>query len=244
MLGLGLHIVIAVLFAIHALRTGREMYWLFILFMFPLLGSIVYAVAVWLPDVRQSRGARRMLSRVGEALDPGRELREAQDAFELSPTVQNRLRLADAWLADGKAEQAAPLYAACLQGLYRDDADITIRYAKALLEAGQGAAARSTLESLIAQQPDLRSPAGHLVYARAVAACGDRAQARHEFDAVLAQSDAFEPRAIYADLLAEWGEPQAAQALAQEALRHLKRMPKHTRELEAQWIERLRRHAG
>ena len=39
--GLGLHILIAIFFAIHAIRTGREMYWLLILFMFPLLGSIV-----------------------------------------------------------------------------------------------------------------------------------------------------------------------------------------------------------
>ena len=43
--GLGLHFLIALFFAIHALRNGRQMYWLLILFSFPLLGSLAYFVA-------------------------------------------------------------------------------------------------------------------------------------------------------------------------------------------------------
>lgn len=38
--GIGLHILIALFFAIHAVRTGRELDWLFILFRLPLLGAI------------------------------------------------------------------------------------------------------------------------------------------------------------------------------------------------------------
>ena len=57
-LGLGLHVIVAVFFAIHAVRTGRELYWLIILFMFPLLGSIVYFAVVVLPDTRLRSGAR------------------------------------------------------------------------------------------------------------------------------------------------------------------------------------------
>ena len=49
-LGLGLHILVALFFAVHAVRTGRQMYWLLILFSFPLLGSLVYFAAVFLPQ--------------------------------------------------------------------------------------------------------------------------------------------------------------------------------------------------
>lgn len=243
-LGLGLHIIIAVIFAIHALRTGREMYWLFILFMFPLLGSIVYAAVVFVPEMRQSRGARRVVRKVRETLDPGRELREARDAFDLSPTVQNRLRLADALLADNKPAEAVPLYSACLNGLYQNDADITIRHARALLESDQPEAAKAALEVLIASQPDLRSPEGHLLYARAVAGCGDRERARHEFDTLIEYSAAFEVRARYAELLAEWGDADAAQKLSRDALRHVDRLSRHSAELNAPWIKMLRRHAA
>ncbi len=237
-----IHIAVALLFAVHALRTGREMYWLFILFMFPLLGSIVYAVVIWLPEMRHSIGTRRVVRRVRETLDPGRELRQAQDDFDLTPTVQNRLRLADALAANGSHAEAAQLYSECLKGLYRNDADIEIRYSRALLECGKPDVARGVLEMLIAREPELRSPEGHLLYARAVTACGSRDQARHEFDTLIGYSASLEARARYADALAQWGETDAARALADEALKHVDRMPKHALEFNAAWIKALRRY--
>ncbi len=100
--GLGLHILIAIFFAIHAIRTGREMYWLLILFMFPLLGSIVYFAAVFLPRSRLQHGARRAGAAIRKSLDPGRELRDAQEAFDLAPAAHNQMRLAAALLDAGK----------------------------------------------------------------------------------------------------------------------------------------------
>ena len=243
-LGISLHIIIAILFAIHAIRTRQEMYWLLVLFLFPLIGSIVYGVAVWLPSVRDSRGGRRALRALREQIDPGRELRQAREAFELSSTVQNRLRLADALLAAGQPGEALPLYRECLQGLYRNDPDITVRHARALLESGQAGEARRELDALISSQPDYRSREGHLLYARAVAACGDKDAARHEFDALLGYWASLEPRAWYAETLSGWGETGAARKIAEEALQPVKHMPRHARELNDEWVRRLRRQAG
>ena len=55
-LGLGLHVIVALFFAIHAMRSGQQMYWLIILFSFPLLGSVVYFVAIYLPSSRLEAG--------------------------------------------------------------------------------------------------------------------------------------------------------------------------------------------
>ncbi|AEG69672.1 conserved transmembrane protein of unknown function [Ralstonia solanacearum Po82] len=41
-LGIGFHVIVALFFAVHAVRTHQSMYWLFILFAFPLLGSVAY----------------------------------------------------------------------------------------------------------------------------------------------------------------------------------------------------------
>ena len=54
-----LHIVVAVFFAVHALRTGRNMFWLLVLLMFPFLGSVVYFFAEFLPELRHSHTGRR-----------------------------------------------------------------------------------------------------------------------------------------------------------------------------------------
>lgn len=238
--GLGLHIIIAVFFAIHALRNGREMYWLFILFMFPLLGSIVYAAVVFVPEMRNSRGARRIVKGIAQTLNPGAELRAAQAEFDLSSTVANRLRLADALNAAGRPAEALPLYRDCLRGVYKDDPMIEVKLAGALLDSGEAAQARELLEALIRREPDFRSPDGHLIYARAVAASGDRAKAKEEFDALLKSSAALDVRAHYAELLLAWGDADAARALSEDALRHVHRMSPHAKQINDPWIRRLR----
>jgi len=100
--GLGLHFFVAVFFAVHALRSGQQLYWLIILFSFPLLGSIVYFLAVYLPDSRLERGARKVVAAAAKTLNPTRELKEAHAAFEYTPTAQNQMRLAAAYLEAGQ----------------------------------------------------------------------------------------------------------------------------------------------
>ncbi len=126
-LGIGLHLLIAICCAVHAIRSGQDRYWLFILFMFPLLGSLVYAIAILLPEFSQSRGARRAVRGLRQAIDPTRELRTAQGAYSDSPTVENILRLADALTESGQARQAVPFYQSALTGIYAQDPKIEVR---------------------------------------------------------------------------------------------------------------------
>ncbi|MBW8312877.1 MAG: tetratricopeptide repeat protein [Rhizobium sp.] len=240
-LGIGLHVIVAVLFAIHAVRNGQPMYWLLILFMFPLLGSVVYGVAVWLPEFRHSRSARRATSAVRRLIDPDRELREATDAHAQAATVQNQLRLADALFAKGRALEALPLYRSASSGLYANDPDIQARLAHALLEAGEATAARELLDRLIAANPDYRSPQAHLTYARAVAAQGDHAKAREEFDVLVNYFPGLEASARYAQCLRDWGEAEAGAALVEKALARARRLPAHSRDLDREWIARLQK---
>ena len=94
--GLGLHFLVALFFAVHALKTGRQMYWLIILFSFPLLGSAVYFFAEYMPASKLNRGVKQVTNIAVSLLDPTRELRDSRQAFDLTPTVQNRMRLAAA----------------------------------------------------------------------------------------------------------------------------------------------------
>lgn len=240
-LGLGLHVVVAILFAVHALRTGQERYWLLVLFVFPLLGSVIYALAVFLPAMSNSRSGRRVVRGLRETLDPGRELREAESAFEHSATIANRMRVADALQGVGRHEEAIATYRDALKGVHSDDPDIQVKLARALLDNGQAEAACSLLESLISQHPDYKSPEGHLIYARALAAGGNRAKAREEFEALIAYFAGIEPRARYVSILRDWGEDEAADALVEESLRHIKHMPAGSRRLNEEWIRALKR---
>lgn len=242
-MGLGLHVVIALCFAVHVVRTGQDRYWLMVLFMFPLLGSLVYAVAIWLPDMRYTREGRALTRGVKRLIDPGRELRQAQDAFDTVATVDHRLRLADALLAHDRAADAVEHYRASLTGLYRDDPGIQVQLAQALLESGEPTQARVLLDELIRRKPDFRSPQGHLVYARAVAAEGDRAKAREEFETLIGYCSGFDPHVHYAQALIGWDEGERAQALCERALKEARRLPAYARRMNKPALDRLKRLA-
>ena len=239
--GLGLHVIVAIYFAMHANRTGQDRYWMFILFAFPLLGSLVYAITVWLPDVRHTPQGQMVARGVRQLLDPTRELREAQEALEVSATPANRLRLADALLGAGRASEAVVQYQAVLNGIYADDPQVRIHLARALVEAGQPMEARVLLDKLIAEQPKLKSPEGHLIYARAVAALGDRDRAREEFESLVGYYAGLEARARYAEVLLAWREGERLAALLAETQKIAKRMPGGAREINKEWIARLKK---
>jgi hypothetical protein len=239
--GLGLHVLVAIYFASHVLRTGQDRYWLMILFAFPLLGSLVYFLMVWLPDARRSTQGQMVARGVQKLLDPSRELRAAQEALEVAATPANRLRLADALLAMGRASEAVVQYQAVLSGLYADDPLVRIHLARALVEAGNPQEARVLLDRLIADMPKLKSAEGHLIYARAVAALGDRARAREEFESLVAYFAGLEARARYAEVLLAWGDTARLLALVTETNKIVKRMPAAARDLNREWIARLKK---
>lgn len=240
-LGVGLHVIIAVLLAVHVLRTGQERYWLLVLFLAPLFGSLVYALVVFIPDLGRSRSGRKVVRGLRDTLNPGRELRDAQLELEHSPTIANRERLADALQAEQRHADAVQAYREALGGLNSDDADLQVKLARALLDNGQAAEARGLLDALQVQQPDFRSSDGRLIHARAVAAAGDRDQARREFDSLLGSFAGMEARARYAAILNEWGEHAAAKSLVEQSLQHVERMPAGSRKLNKQWIRELKR---
>ncbi len=237
--GLGLHVIVALFFAIHAVRTGQQMYWLMILFAFPLLGSVVYFFAIYLPDSRLQHGARKAVAAVGRAMDPGRELREAREAFNFTPTAQNQMRLAAALLEAGDAKEAAANYEACLKGPFASDAEIKFAASRAFMESGQAARAVAHLREVRAAEPGFRAEQLSLLLARSLASEGQQAQAGAEFAAAEARFGSFEAKAEYAMWALAQGDKPLAERLLAELDDTLRRWSSATRELQSPMLKRL-----
>jgi hypothetical protein len=196
--GLGLHILLALLCAVHVVRSGQQLYWLFILFAFPLLGSLVYLFMVYLPNSRIERSALKAVSAAARALDPGKDVRLARVDFDETPTAQNQMRLAAALLEAGEAEEAAGLYAAALKGPFASDADLRFGAAKAFVECQRYADALRYLEELRRDRPEYRPDGVALLVARCYAGTSRTAEARVEFERAVDRFGTFEARAEYA----------------------------------------------
>ncbi|NVM77238.1 hypothetical protein FHW83_003044 [Duganella sp. SG902] len=237
--GVGLHVLVAIFFAIHAIRSGQQLYWVVILFLFPGLGSIVYFFAIYLPNSKIQHGARKAVTVAAKTLDPGRELREAREAYEFTPTAQNQMRLASALLAAGNAEEAASTYEACLQGPFAGDLEIRYGAAQATLASGRAAAAVSHLQTIRASDEKFRPEQVSLLLAQALAAAGRNEDARAEFEYALSRHNSFTVQAEFAIWAAGVGDADKANQLYAELQRTMDRWARHTRDLNQQLVRRL-----
>lgn len=237
--GVGLHLLVALFFAVHVVRSGQPIFWLFVLFSFPLLGSIVYFVAIWLPSSRLQHGARKVVSVAAKSLDPTRELREAREAFDYTPTAQNRMRLAAALLDDGQAAEAAGHYEGCLQGPFASDPEIRFAAARALLAAGRASDAVAHLDAIRGINATFRVEQVGLLRAQALAAVGRADDARAEYEALVARFGSFTSYAEYAIWAVTSGDQALAARLRADADRTMARWDRHTRELNRPLIRRL-----
>ena len=238
-IGLGLHFAIAIVCAIHALRTGRQMYWLLILFSFPLLGSLVYFVVEYLPQSRLERRGRIAARAVHKRLDPEREVREARHAFDLTPTAHHRIRLATALLDAGQAAEAVQQYDACLNGPFAGDKEVILGAARANAAAGQPAAAVALLAPLQEKHPDFRAEEVGLELGRAYAASGRHEDAGAQLNTVVERFGGIEARVE----LALWALANGQEAVAQRELKEIaharKHMTKYTLDLYRNLFRRL-----
>jgi hypothetical protein len=226
-----LHILVALYFAVHAIRNGRPMYWLLILFSFPLLGSVVYFFAEYLPSSKMERGVKQVSTVALKLLDPSRELREARQAFELTPTVQNRMRLAAALDGAGEYAEAVEQFDACLNGPFAGDAEVCFGAAKAKFHNQQPHLAIPILQDLRSKNSNFRPEELSVLLAQSHAAAGDNTSAEQEFIYAADHFGSAETRVLYAIWAAGAGRLEKAKELRATLDKDWQHWNKHTRGL-------------
>lgn len=208
--GIGLHILIASVFAIHALRTKQSLIWLLVLYAFPVVGSIVYAVMVTFPKSKLGRGTHQTLEAVVRTIDPDKELREARAAFDATPIPINQIRLAHALLESGNTKEAAFHYESCLRGTATGDPDIGLYAAHAFLEYGRADRALPYLQAIRGTYPHFNTEQIAMLMARALSAVGRKEDARTEFTSAIHRFGTFQVKAEYAIWAIQMGDSATA----------------------------------
>lgn len=236
-----LSLILQVACCVHVVRTGRPLYWIFILLFFSYLAVLIYVIAEVLPDLRNSPTARRGLRQVRDQIDPQRGKRQADQRLRVSDTADNRRRLAQEHLDRGEYAEAATLYEGALRGLHSEDPDLMLGLAKAQYGLQQPAQARKTLEALIAANPNFRSHDGHLLYARTVEDSADIPAALHEYEAMIGGYPGEEARLRYALLLKRAGRDDDAARQLQNILDRAETSPRYYQQAQRAWIDAARK---
>jgi hypothetical protein len=242
--GISVYLLIAIFFAVHAVRSGRNLIWLFVLFSFPLLGSLVYFVVEYLPELKMRNPAQRVAGRAVGLLDPERSVREAREAYSLVPSAQNQLRLANSLLERGETREAVAHFQTCLRGPAGADPEIRYATALALLRDGQASAALELARQLRESAPTFHPERIALVIAQALSECGGSDAARAEFDDALQRFGSTEVKARFAIFAAHSGDLALAKRLAAELEQAQKFWPRHTKELNRELLRELAQALG
>ena len=98
-----LTVALQVIAVVHLFRTGRNMTWLFLIVLVPMVGVLAYFIIEVLPSLSQNPAARKALRRAQQAIDPNRGLREGSLNYERSQNIESAARLA------GELDEGRPL---------------------------------------------------------------------------------------------------------------------------------------
>ena len=237
MLFLILPYIIQALLIVHVIKTGRNFLWIWVLILLPYgLGAIVYVGAEIIPDLLRGRTARRTARGFKRVMDPGADLRRYENEAQVTGNVASRQRYAEELVRHQRYGEAIAQYRQALSGLFEHDPNLMLGLAQAQFAQGDARGARTTLDELIARNPDFRSPDGHLLYARALEAEGNVSKALEEYRTLAPAYPGAEASVRYAQLLKAQGEAAEAQRVVRELLERARIAPGHYRKAQREWL--------
>ncbi len=236
-----LSIIVQVALIIHVVKTGRNQIWIWVLALLSLPGAIAYIAVEILPELFRSRTAQRTARGLRKAMDPGADLRRYENEARVASNVASRQRYAEELVRHERYDEAIGQYREALTGLYEHDPNLMQGLAQAQFGKGDASAARTTLDELIQRNPDFRSPAGHLLYARALEAEGNVPKALEEYAVLAPAYPGAEASVRYAQLLQAQGRRAEAQKVARELLEQARIAPGHYRRAQRPWLDAAQR---
>lgn len=239
-----LMLLVQIGFAIHAIKRGYPLFWVFLIVFVPLIGCLLYIVMVLIPEAMQSRTAYQGARALRKALDPGKELRRLREALDISDTVGNRAALAAEYLRQGMLDDAIQLYESSLTGIYRTDPELLSGLAAALVRAQRYDRAKETLDALYAANPDYENSDARLLQARTLEELGETDQALEAYAGLLRTASGAEVKCRYGLLLKRIGRTDEALALFREILKDAKAGTRHSAQLNREWVETAQREMG
>ncbi|WP_374379945.1 tetratricopeptide repeat protein [Dongia sp.] len=218
--------------AVHVIRNGKTCWWISIILVFPLIGSLVYFFVEIFPtldlkpqprvvSMQRARWKQAQDSRVREREVRGRNINDVVN----SGSINDKLSLADECMKRDRYADAIRLYESAREGFFVNAADVLLGLARAQLENGEFVPCRQTLRELAEAHPGSFAQERIILTARALAGAGDFATAIAELEALLDRKDSLEARRLearyyYAEFLWKQGMKDRSLAQLAEVIKH------------------------
>lgn len=214
--------------AVHVIRNGKTCWWISIILVFPLIGSLIYFFVEIFPTLQaQPKVVRLQQARWQRARqERDREVKSRSvDDIVNTGSINDKISWAEECMRRELYRDAIRLYESAREGHFVNAADILLGLARALLENGDFAKCRQILRELADAHPKSFAQERSILTARALAGAGDFATAITELEALLERKDSLEARRLearyyYAEFLWKQGHRDRAFAQLTEVIKH------------------------
>lgn len=182
---------------IHCIRNGNQNKWIWIVIFLPVVGSIAYLFT----EILDRNKLGNVQSGVTTALMPGNRIKKLEEQLRFTDTFNNRVMLADAYLAAGQTEKAVTLYESSLTGAFAENEQVMMQLVTAYYETGRFDKLLSTVQKIY-RRPQFARSRQHLLYALALDKTGNPVQAETELKMLQGKFSNYESRYEYGMFLA------------------------------------------
>jgi hypothetical protein len=164
--------------------------WIWIIVFLPIVGCIAY-IFMEILNGRNMQGID-----LGNIFNSRPSVKRLEDNLRFADTFNNRIMLADAYLADGHKEKAIELYESSLTGAFEENEYVRTQLITAYSKTEQFEKVVTTSRKICNSLQFPRSRA-HMLYAMALEQLGDDAAAEKEFLKMQSRFSFYEQRYQY-----------------------------------------------
>ena len=222
-------------FVIHALKSGRPYWWIFIIMGFPVMGCMIYYFVEVFPGSREHRSAHIAARKLVKSLQPDADLKRRAEELEVCGSVENKIALARECMSHQMHSESVSLYESCLHGAFADDGAILFELARAATEGCKWEKASAVLSRLKAEAPKIRPLDARLLEARVLQGQGETDAAIAVYRELIPNFVGMEARYRYGELLLTLGQHEAAIQMFNDILKQSRRSTTAIED-ELQWV--------
>ncbi|MBL4678158.1 MAG: tetratricopeptide repeat protein [Mucilaginibacter sp.] len=197
----------------HSFNRGTTQKWLWVIIILPVIGSAIYIYQ----EILSNRRVAVPKLNVGAIVNPGGAIKKLEEQLKFTDTFNNRIQLADAYLAAGYTDKAIDLYTASLTGAFAENEHVIEQLMVAYNQQEEYEKV-IPLAQKIYKTPQFACSKAHVVYAMALEANGQLEQAEAEFKSIKGRYSNFEQRYQYGLFLVRQERYEDAEKMLTEML--------------------------
>lgn len=203
----------------HAYKNKRESWWIWVILIFPLIGSIIYLYK----EFYSKKGVENLAEGVKSSINTNYTVTKLEKELKFSDTVENKIKVANEYVDRGLYDEAFDLYNSCLKGIFSNNQDLLLKLTKtSYLKEDYNSAI--TFGNNIKKNREFNNSEEKIALAWSYYYTGDDSKANDLFNEMDVQFDNYKHRIEFIKYSIETGDTERAQEISNAVVSEINSM--------------------